>query len=224
MFSYPKKAEFNRVVPKNKIYAHAKPSKRVRELFVSEVGEILWKYKLSPETTNLPARHGITEIEVFEVALRTPELDEAVLQAMDRAIPFPLLFQFTHGDQIRFAASYKRPSEVDSSKWVIEASFQTEPQPLSAERLPLPVALDLAGLYEHIVRRHIPLAPRAGESLADHVARFWAIEAKRRERQQLEARLKREKQFNRKVELNATLRILNAELEILQPCLPPPCA
>jgi hypothetical protein len=217
LFSYPKKAEFNRVVPKNKIYAHAKPSKQVKELFVSEVGEILWKYKLSPETTNLPARHGITEIEVFEIALRTPELDDTVIQAMDRAIPYPLLFQFTHGDQIRFAASYKRPSEVDSSKWVIEASFQTVPQPLSAERLPLPVALDLvaldlAGLYEHIVRRHIPLPPRSGESLADHVARFRAIEAKKRERQQLEARLEREKQFNRKVELNAALRSVIAEL------------
>ena len=215
MFAYPKQAEFNRVVPKNKIYAHAKPSKRIRELFVSEVGEILWKYKLSPETTNLPARHGITEIEVFEIALRTPELDEAVLQAMDRAIPYPLLFQFTHGDQIRFAASYKRPSDADSSKWVIEASFQTEPQPLSAERPPLPVALDLAGLYEHIVRRHIPLAPRPGESLAEHVARFRTIAAKRRERQQLEARLEREKQYNRKVELNAALRSVSHELENL---------
>jgi len=216
MFANPKQAEFNRVVPKNKIYAHAKPSKRVRELFVSEVGEILWKYKLSPETINLPARHGITEIQVFQIALKTPELDEAVLQAMDRAIPFPLLFQFIHGDHIRFAASYKRPSDADSSKWVIEASFQTEPQPLAVERPPLPVALDLAGLYEQIVRYHIPLPPRAGESLAEHVARFQSIETKNRERQQLEARLEREKQFNRKVELNASLRSVSHELENLK--------
>lgn len=216
MFAYPKQAEVNRLVPKTKIYAHAKPSKRVKELFVAEVGEILWKYKLSSETTNLPARHGITEIEVFEIALRTPELNEAVMQAIDRAIPFPLLFQFTHDDHMRFAASYKRPSEADSSKWVIEASFQTEPQPLAAERPPLPIALDLAGLYEQIVRRHIPLPPRAGESLADHVARFQAIETKRRERQQLEARLEREKQFNRKVELNAALRSVSHELETLK--------
>jgi hypothetical protein len=85
-------------------------------------------------------------------------------------------------------------------------------QPLATERPPLPVALDLAGLYEHIVRRHIPLPPRAGESLANHVARFRAVEAKRRERQRLEARLEREKQFNRKVELNAALRSVIAEL------------
>lgn len=216
MFAYPKQAEFNRVVPKNKIYAHAKPSKRVKELFVAQVGEIVWKYKLSPETINLPARNGINEIQVFEIALKTPELDEAVLQSMDKAIPFPLLFQFTHGEHIRFAASYKRPSDADSSKWVIEASFQTEPQPLDAERPPLPVALDLAGLYEQIVRRHIQLPPRVGEGIREHVARFIAIEAKEKELCQLEARMNEEKQFNRKIELNGAFRSLSQELESLK--------
>lgn len=216
MFAYPKQAEFNRVVPKTKIYAHARPSKRVKELFVAQVDEILWKYKLSPETINLPPRKGINEIQVFEIALRTPQLDPAVLLAIDKAIPFPLVFQLTHEGQVRFAASYKRPSEADASKWVIEASFQTESQPLDAKRPPLPVALDLAGLYEQIVRRHIPLSPRTGEGIADHVARYNALTAKNKARQQLETRLAQEKQFNRKVELNAQLRDLTTELASLQ--------
>ena len=129
--------------------------------------------------------------------------------------PFPLVFQLTHEGQVRFAAAYKRPSDADASKWVIESSFQTESQPADAERLPLPVALDLAGLYEHIVRCHIPLPPRSGEGLAGHVARFNGIEAKKKRRQQLETWLGQEKQFNRKVELNAALRSLSQELETL---------
>lgn len=212
MFIYPKQAEFNRAVPKTKIYAHAKPSKRVKELFVAQVGEILWKYKLSPETVNLPLRKGINEIQVFEIALRTPQLDHAVLQAIDKAIPFPLLFQLVYDDKIYFAASWKRPSEADASKWVIEARFQTAPQALDAKRPPLPVALDLAGLYEQIVRRHIPLPPRSGEAIADQVARYNRLEAKQKARQQLQARLTQEKQFNRKVELNAALRAVRAEI------------
>ena len=216
MFAYPKQAEFNRVVPKTKIYAHAKPSKRVKELFVAQVGEILWKYKLSPETINLPPRNGINEIQVFEIALRTPLHDQAVLQTIDKAIPFPLVFQLTYDGQVSFAASYKRPSEADASKWVIEASFQTAPQPADVERPPLPVALDLAGLYEQIVRHHIPLLPRKGERIAEQVARYNALQAKKKARQQLEARIAQEKQFNRKVELNAQLRTLTTELASLQ--------
>lgn len=215
MFAYPKQAEFNRVLPKSKIYAHAKPGKAVKNLFVSQIGEIVWKYKLSPETINLPARHGITEIQVFEIALKTEELDEDVLRTIDKAIPFPILFQLTHGDRICFATSYKRPSDADSTKWVIEASFVTDWQPAAQERPSLPVALDLASLYEHLIRRHLPLPQRTGESIRDHVARFTAIQAKEKECQQLEARLNKEKQFNRKVEMNAALRSLRAELDSL---------
>ena len=204
------------MVTKAKIYAHARVSKRIKELFAMQVGEILWKYKLSPETINLPARNGINEIQVFEIVLNTPELDIDVLQAIDKAIPFPLVFQLTHDGQIHFVAAYKRPSDADASKWVIEASFQTGPQQADAERPPLLVALDLAGLYEHIVRCHIPLPPRPGEGLAAHVARFNKLEAKQKARQQLETRLVQEKQFNRKVELNAALRALSQELESLK--------
>lgn len=215
MFTYPRQAEFNRVLPKSKIYAHARPGKAVKELFVSQVGEIVWKYKLSPETVNLPAKNGITEIQVFELALKTEELHASVLAAIDRAIPFPILFQLIHGGRVRFAASYKRPSEADSAKWVIEAGFMTDWQPLQQERLPLPVALDIAGLYESLIRRHLPLPARPGEDIRDHIARWQAIQAREKACRQLEGRLGKEKQFNRKVELNAALRALRAELDAL---------
>ena len=215
MFAYPKQAEFNRVVPKAKVYAHARVSRRLKDLFVAQVGEILWKYKLSPETVNLPASRGIGEIQVFELSLRTPDLHADVLALLERAIPFPLLFQLVHDGQVRFAASYKRRSEADASRWVVEGLFLTGPRPVNARRLPLPVALDLASLYEQVVRQHIPLLARPGENLAEQVARFGTLEAKTRACRQLESRLTRERQFNRKVELNAALRSLSQELDIL---------
>jgi|ERR1051326_625222 hypothetical protein len=218
MFAYPKQAEVNRIVPKARIYAHGKVSKRVKELFATQVAEIVWKYKLSPETINLPACKGINEIQVFEIALKSTELDSGVLQAIDKGIPFPLLFELTHGGEIRFAASFKQPAGADASKWIIEASFETELQPSNAERLALPVALDLASLYEQIIRRHIPLPSRPAESITEHVARFIALEAKKKMQAQLESRLGREKQFNRKVELNAALRSLSKELKTLMKC------
>lgn len=215
MFAYPPKAEFNRVLPKSKIYAHARPSRVVREYFVSQVGEIVWKYKLSPETINLPAKNGIQEIQVFELALKTEELHPSVLPTIDRAIPFPILFQLTHGDRICFAASYKRPSEADASKWVIESRFQSDWQGNDLQRPPLPVALDLSSLYEHLIRQHFPLPARPGEPLRDQVLRWNAIQAKKKEYQHLEIRLSKEKQFNRKVDLNASLRTLRQDLESL---------
>lgn len=218
MFAFPRQAAFHRIVPKAKIYAHARISKRLKDLFVSQIGEILWSYKLAPDTLNLPASHGIQEIQVFELSLRTPEIDESVLETIDRAIPYPILFQLIHGEEIRTVASYKRPSDADSSKWVIEATFWGEAQPVAAPRSPLPVALDLSGLYEQILRTLIPLQARSGEPLRDQVQRYQSIQGKERSRQQLEASLSREKQFNRKVELNAAIRKLDDELKAIQSC------
>ena len=215
MFAYPKQAEVNRPVPKTKIYAHAKPSKRVKELFTKQVGEIIWRYKLAPETTNVPARDGIHEIQVFEIAAKTEEVDDGVLESINKAIPFPLLFRLTHDEHIQFATAFKRPSDVDASKWVIEASFRTKPQPKTFAPTSLPVALDLASLYEQIVRHHMPLRARAGESIRDQVARFILIEAKQRQLEQLQDQLGKEKQFNRKVEINAAVRSLTTEIEEL---------
>ena len=212
MFSYPPQTLFDRVLPKSKIYAHARPGRAVKELFVSRIAEIVWKHKLSPETLKLPARRSITEIQVFEIALKSEDGEAVLLRTIDKAIPFPILFQLTHADRIRFAASYKRPSDADASQWVIEDSFVLPWQSATVERPPLPVALDLAALYDQLIRRHIPLAPRPSESIRDQVARHLSFEAKQREAQQLESRLTKERQFNRKVELNAALRALQQQI------------
>lgn len=215
MFQFPKQAEFNRALPKSKIYAFAKPTRAVKDRFVSGIQEIVWKYKLAPETVNLPARHGIHEIQVFEITLKTEELSEDVLHAIDKAIPSPIVYQLVFGNRIRFSAAYKRPSEADASKNVIEAYFTTDWQPVGKPLPELPVVLDLAALYAVMVRRVIPLSNRPGESLAAQVERAVQFRAKEREREELKTRLRKERQFNRKVEINAALRAAKTHLEKL---------
>ena len=59
-FDYPKAAAFGRVVPKNRIYEHAGASTALRDLFVTQVDQIVWKYKLAPETINLAATKAVS--------------------------------------------------------------------------------------------------------------------------------------------------------------------
>jgi hypothetical protein len=221
MFAYPQQAEVNRPVPKTKIYAHAKPSRSIRDRFVSQVGEIIWRYKLAPETVNVPAKGIAQEIQVFEVALKGRELAEDVLRTLDKAIPSLLFFELTFESRVRFAAAYKRPSEANSRKNVVEAYFETPWQPADKARPPLPVALDLAGLYEQMLQRHMlaspmALAPRPDEQLQAMADRASQIRAKENECRQLQARIKKAIQFNRKVELNSALRACRTELARLQ--------
>ena len=62
----------------------------------------------------------------------------------------------------------------------------------------------------------LPSSQRQAESLNDQVSRFGEWQKKQTELQKLELRLQKEKQFNRKVELNAQIRILKTAISQLE--------
>lgn len=215
LIQYPAKAAFGRTLPKNKIYEHSKANTRLKDLFVKEVDQIVWQYKLAPETINLAARPGVPEIQVFGIQLKTPELNRDVLRAIDGAVQFPILFELGFEGRTQVIACHKRPSEADSSRWVRSDYFETGWLPAGGERNAMPLALDLASLYEQLLHRLIPLPVRPQEPMAALVERFEQVRARQREVTSTAARLAKEKQFNRKVEINSALRKLKTELEQL---------
>ncbi|MCG3131541.1 MAG: hypothetical protein FLDDKLPJ_02337 [Phycisphaerae bacterium] len=218
LFAYPASAAFKRVLPKNRIYAHARPSRRLQKRFTDEVAQIAWAYKLAPETIRLDARPDVPEIQVFAITLKDVAADaisEDILRCIDRAIGFPILFELLAGDRVQAVAAYKRPSEADSAKWVVGDYFASPWLSADADRSPLPVALDLAAMYRLLLSRVMPHPARDGESLKDHAERLGRIRQLESEREKLETKLGREKQFNRKVEINAEVRSLDAQLDEL---------
>jgi hypothetical protein len=234
IYDWPRAAAFGRVIPKNKIYEHAGANTGLKDLFVREVDQIVWSHKLAPETVNLAATKQVAEIQVFRITARTATLNAQVLRAIDKAIPFPLIFEVAHGGRVRLAAAYKRPSEADSDRWVVSEYFEGDWQPEEAPRAPLPVALNMGGLYERLLeplvaRQTARLAPGMGEvpqtpftpstdksvTLEERIAQAEAIKTQAREVERIKARLSREKQFNKRVAINAELRAAKQELERL---------
>ena len=215
LFAWPRQAKVDRPVAKTKIYAHAKPGPALRALFVAQVDSINWAYKLSPETINLPAKPGVPEIEVFEVALKLPDISHLVLRCIDKAIPFPILFNLRFDGRTRPVAAHKRPSDAASDQWVVGDYHAAPWQSDGVVRPALPVALNLLGLYEQLLRQHLAVSARAGESLRDQLDRLATLAAKQIAAAKLEARLVAEKQFNRKVKINGELRTLRDEVNRL---------
>ena len=216
MFIYPAKALFNRVLPKTKLYANAKPSKAIKDKFVSQISEIVWKYKLSPDTTNLAVRDGFTEIQIFDILLKDSELNTEVLGVIDKAIPYPIFFRLRHEERVKGVAAFKRLAADGSGKWLVEEYFETEWTDIAAPSMPLPVALDIKALYDQMLFAYIDLSPRDGEALETLVERVKLIRKYRRELRALEAKMTSEKQFNRKVEFNAKVRDIQSQLRELQ--------
>jgi hypothetical protein len=219
LIAYPQQAAFGRVLPKNKIYEHSGANTRLKDLFVEQAEQIVWQYKLAPETINLSARPGVPEIQIFSIQLKSTELHEDVLRCIDSAVQYPILFELCQGQgeqaKTQLVAAYKRPSETDDSRWVLSSYFSSDWIPAATARTAMPLALDMAHLYSALLRGLMPLPARPQEALSDWVARVELAVRKRREIEKIQAKLTKEKQFNRKVEINATLRQLKTELEQL---------
>lgn len=214
-FEYPKSAAFGKILPKAKIYDHARASARLKQLFVDQVEQVIWRFKLAPETINLPATKNIVEIQVFGVTLRSANLDEDVLRAIDNAIPYPLIFELANGGKRKCIAAFKRPSEADGEKWVVSEYFSTDWESVDNPRVPLPTALNLGGLYDRLLTALMPPEAGAAGPLEGRVRHIEALRAKEREIERIKRRLDREQQFNKRVAINAELRAAINELSEL---------
>ena len=223
LFDYPPATAYGKTVPKSRVASAGKASARVRRALTDAVANIRWSHKLAPETLNLPARTGgelpVAEVQVFRVKLKDPAAGAApleVLACIDRAVPSPIVFEVIAGERVCVAAAVKRPSAADGARHVAGELFTTVWTPGNALRVPLPVAADLGLLYEQVLRRLIPVSARPGETVVQQAQRAGQLGVVGREVARLEAAVTREKQFNRKVELNGVLQEQRAAYERLR--------
>jgi len=224
LYTFPPQAKFEKVVPKNKIYEHASVNTSLKEKFITQIEKIVWSYKLAEETLHIPATEKIQEIEVFDIYLKGNTIDESLIKAIDKAIPLPIYFYIHNANgQLKAKAAYKRPSEADSRKWVIEGYFEGEWFDADHPKESLPVAVDLEKLYTQLIKALMPqevVETARTDDIEEEVERAKLIAAKEREYQKLKSKRDREKQFNKKVKLNEELHVLKIEIEKLKQSYP----
>lgn len=213
LYRWPVAAKFGSRVPKDKFYEHGTVPAAVRERFVSDVGRIIWAYKLAEVTINLPGSEAVPEIQVFEMEAKERDVSDAVLMAIDKAIPSPIIFEIARNDgsnrSVRMVAAQK---QVGSGTPRLSAYYSTTWQ-ANAERQSLPTAINLAALYAALLDPLLPVTTRAGEEASEVAARLQAVHVLEREIASLERKLRTEPQLNRKIELRRTLQNKQSELE-----------
>ncbi|MCB1615954.1 MAG: DUF4391 domain-containing protein [Pseudomonadales bacterium] len=212
---FPDNASFGGNIPKTRIYQRSGATASIKQKFVQQLDKITWACKLAPETINLPAGSFVKEIQVFDLTLKSgiEEVDEVVLRTMDKAIIHPLFYRINKNETCRYAMAYKRQHESASDKWVVDDYFYSPWMDGGAVEQPLPQALNLQSLYEALLRLLLPEPATTSESLPKQIARLHEIAVIQRAMARLESAIAKEKQFNRKVELNAEMRTLQQQLK-----------
>ena len=180
-----------------------------------DVHAIYWTASLKEASLHLPPGKEVTEIEVFTLALRQPRIDEALLTAIDRAIPYHILYLLTYEGRTQAWISYKETAQANEA-FRVEKYYHTDWQ--VAEELPLALrGTSLDEVYENLVRAIAGARLHATRDLREAVQEDERRAAIEKEIAALTKKRNREKQLNRKMELNARIKKLRRNLQGASP-------
>lgn len=118
--SLPPSTLVNRFIPKSAFDGFT--NNRQKQLLSTHIERIRWTNKLSRETINL-AEKTIKEIQVFEVTLRSDGKIHSLLDVIDKAIPYPIIFQIQLEDKYQLRVSAKHLNPVNENTAVIDWTF-----------------------------------------------------------------------------------------------------
>lgn len=205
MIKFPESAAFGKKIPLAQL-----KEKGVSPKFLKWVKSVKWAYKLSPSTLNLAATADVKEIEVLEVVLRSEgeSLRNCALaiEVLGAMIPNPCLFRLFNedGDFIEEAICPKASGGAllgDSPIYRLCRGFGETDETTVSGVTTLEAALAGMGV-------------RAGEGVRAFAERHYRLESLRAQSADLEKKIVREKQLDRKYELLKEKRQLEKEVEL----------
>lgn len=218
MLELPKTTEFNKRIPKQKFYENISVTPALRRIFIDQIKVVYWRNKIAPSTMNLEAGNSVTEIEVFEVKLSSVPLDISVLRQIDKEIPYHIVFLLEYEGKYQAWTAYKEKAGNGNNAFKVDTYYHTDW--LTEDELILKLdGLNMDTVYENYVRQIAGDALRAAsggepESLKESVERDKRIQQLQKQIDTLQAKVRREKQLNRQMELNAELKKLKKELGV----------
>ena len=236
----PDDARVDQRVPKKLMLEQGAPTAADKRVIQDGIEELFWVAALKPTNAGVPEFRDevreYLEIAVLTAALRADAKASRLVELIHRAIPYPLVLVAAQNEGVTLSLAHKRWSQGEAGKVVIEdvrctAAFRPDsPKPvevaflgsLAVARLPKG---DLYALYQGWLDRvaaleaaritgsfALPDAGSGGSALREGLDEHNRIE---RELVVLRARAKKEKQINRRVELNVKIKRLDCELSAL---------
>lgn len=198
----PKEAYVNKFIAKTKFYERAALSPKLQKEFIDKIQKITWKYKIAEETVGISKTKSVTEIQVFDIELKSQDIPKNVLKVIDKAIPYQILYRFIYQNEVAYAITPKQSNKAENYyfwDWNKPIRFDFS-------------GIDLEKVYQKLVRAFIKSEAQEKEDFGELISTDNRIRKLEKEITVLENKMMKEKQFNRKVELNKVLLMKKNQL------------
>ena len=202
----PESAFVNKFIAKSKFYEKAALSTKLQNEFVNKIQRITWKYKLAESTINISKTETVTEIQIFEIELKEQTIPKNVLKVIDKAIPYQILYVFIYKNDFAFGITLKDNSHKDNyyfSDWNEFLQFDF-------------TGIDLEIVYRKLIKAFIKIETGQDTDFNEIIEFDNKVKKLKAEIKTLQNKIKKEKQFNRKVDMNKILLKKKSKLKLLQ--------
>jgi len=233
----PQSCYLGKRVFKRLFFENIKLASTDKKAFKEDIDTIVWQYTLKPSTIQIQAyeddEREYLEVAVLQINFKNSKRYKRVAKVIHRAIPYPLVLIFSDEKNCVLSLAPKRFSQVEKGAIIAEEFFTTDwisltsPTEIQEHFLN---SLAISGLphthffafYSALIERFIALdcANFSGkfkpnsEAEEQQLRKNTLAECHQLELQIAEIRseIKKETQFNRKVELNSKIKKLEQKL------------
>ena len=214
MLGFPQTTEFNKRIPKQKLYENMEVSPALKRVFVERIKLIYWRNKLAVSTMNIAPGETVTEIEVIEIKLASPQLNEAVLRQIDKEIPYHILFILSFDGKVQAWTGYKEATEGGNKAFKVNKYYHTEWIPEYELNLKIE-GLNMDAVWENLIIQVGGVEVGQGKSLDEQIQIDDQKAKLQKEIEKLEKQARNEKQPNKKFQLAQQVKTLKKQLDEL---------
>lgn len=244
VLALPPAARVDQRVPKKLLLDQGVPTTADKRQIQDGIEDMRWIAALKPTNIGVPdyrdAVREYLEIAILTVTFRQAAKPARLIELIHRAIPYPVVLLSGQSGTVSLSLAHKRWSQGEAGKVVIEDVHRTtaidptdlaepEAQFLSSLALSTLPAADLFTLYQAWIDRLAgleaasitgsfapPTSAEHSTTLRDGLANHARLQY---ELTTLRNQAAKEKQLNRRVELNITIKRLEVELAELKTIL-----
>lgn len=213
LFNLPHTTKVNRVIPKNAFDSYT--TAKQKKLFTDLIARITWTHKISSDTVNLEAK-DIKEIQIFRVELKAKEDIQPVLDIIDKAIPYHIIFIVEHEYLIYLSTSSKHPHPVNEDNAVVDWTFKTDWFIPAENKYTLQLKKTVDAVYHDFCIQLSGKPSMASKPIQDLIAYKKQASALEKEIARLRSGIANSKQFKDKVALNLKLKEAEEQLKGLK--------
>lgn len=213
LFTLPASTIVNRVVPKNTFEAYA--TSKQKKLFTELISRITWANKLSTETINLTSKE-IKEIQIFKIELKQKESFNPLLELINKAIPYNIIFVLIFEDLYSLSTAIKHTHPQNENNAVIDLSLKTDWFTKEENKYSIQLKGSIDATYHNFCLQLSAKSKKPLKSIDELVEYNKQVNTLEKEILRLEKVIKDSKQFKYKVEYNLDLKQKKHQLKTIK--------